>query len=239
MSALGKWLNRPRKRSQSSPTRQILSDFLNRPAPESHQPSYFPPEKHQQHYSSLPTNAGYYNNNTSTPMLITSSFYNLAYPFDQNDSSADEEVGIPVQERITQYRTTSKPMTPSSSTNDLKKPQQQLKHSINKQEQKQSKTVLFVHNRTPPPLTEPPHPLKLDETPADYFGTGSNLLDDVFDEYHPRQSVTCTRPDLVPLQPKRKPTPYSDKGLFHFDFEDDEEDEAQGTQLSILKACFL
>jgi hypothetical protein len=208
MAALGKWLNRPRKRSQSSPTRQILSDFLNRPAPEPHQ-------SHHQGYSSLPTYTGYQNNNTSTPMLITSSFYNLAYPFDQNDSSpGEDEPVIPVSERIAQYHTTSKPLMPSSSADNITKPQYQL-GSNNKQEL-QPKTILYVHNRTPTPLSEQPHPLQLVETPKDYFGTGADSLE-TFDEYHQQKPFTWTRPELVPVQPKRKPTPYANHTPFDFE----------------------
>lgn len=231
MSALGKWLNRPRKRSQSSPTRQILSDFLNRPAPEIHQPTTSPPDKSQQLYKLSSTHAGHNKNNASTPMLITSSFYNLAYPFDQNDSSPDEEeYDISFQKSVTKYHTTSKPLIPSSSKNDSEK-QQVQQHDINKQVQ--PKTVLYVQNRTPPTLSEPPHPLQLVETPINNFGSCTDALD-IFDECHSRQSVTWARPDLAPLQPKRKPTPYADEGFY---FEDDK--NAQGIITIKFKILFV
>ncbi|KAI9483062.1 MAG: hypothetical protein EXX96DRAFT_556665 [Benjaminiella poitrasii] len=90
MDTLGKWFSRTRKRSNSMPAskRQILVDFLNRSATD---PSYNPQLHISEKHTSLSvTKSEQIQSDNSVPMLLTSAYYNVAYPFEQSDSSKEE-----------------------------------------------------------------------------------------------------------------------------------------------------
>lgn len=120
MNPLGRFFNRPRK-SRSTPTKKALKEFINSvTGPTSYefqhqqqqQQQYHPQqqEQHQQHqksYTFPPTNkqkSQLESSNTEanrtgsshvvTPMLITSSFYNREYSFDDNSSLEEPEEPI-------------------------------------------------------------------------------------------------------------------------------------------------
>ncbi|CEP16823.1 hypothetical protein [Parasitella parasitica] len=193
MNNFGRWFHLPRKRSNSTPTRQILTEALNRLANEP--PSQSKNEQHPYHnitsdgYSSLSTNntktTSSFNAAQSTPLLITSAYRDFSYSIDPNQSPDDEtppEVA------------NSRPSTPSSATTDLKT--QQNPHDLsNQNKQLSSDTHYNMHFQ------------------RDYE-QGATL------DYYPPQDITWhtkTSPRKIPsnksgsLNIKRRPTPYVDQ----------------------------
>ncbi|KAL9548559.1 hypothetical protein MBANPS3_005629 [Mucor bainieri] len=242
MSSFGRWFNLPRKRSNSTPTRQVLSEFLNRSATES-----FLPPQHQQYsyhhvsstsaaaagYSSLPTTASNakssnaFNTAQSAPLLITSSFYDLAYPFEPCDSPEDETPPEVVIRGAEDMFSNSRPPTPSSTTTDVKPQQNHELNSNHKNKQQQ-----MMHNIQPPPSPQP-----LPSTAHYYMPIQRDYEQDETLNYYPRETThpltwhSKSSPKKIPLNKgghpsiKRRPTPFADQKSGYHGYEDDEEKE--------------
>lgn len=230
MSSFGRWFNLPRKRSNSTPTRQVLSEYLNKSAiepflqPQNQQYSYHHVSS-SAGYSSLPTNntksANALNATHSTPLLITSSFYDLAYPFEPCDSPEDE---TPPEVRGVDIFTNSRPLTPSSTTTDVKPQQYHELNSNNKNKQQQ------VTQNIQPPLSP-----QLLPNNVHYMQLEKDYEQDDTLSYYPRESQpitwhTKTSPRKIPLNKnghsaiKRRPTPFADQksGYHSYDEEENE-----------------
>ncbi|CAO3639554.1 unnamed protein product [Mucor fragilis] len=239
MSSFGRWFNLPRKRSNSTPTRQVLSEFLNRSATES-----FVPPQHQQYsyhhissasaaatgYSSLPTTSttakpsNAFSAAQRAPLLITSSFYDLAYPFEPCDSPEDETPPEVVIGGAEDMFSNSRPPTPSSTT-DVK-PQQNHKLNSNHKNKQQQMT----HYIQPPPSPQP-----LSDTAHYYMPIQRDYEQDEALSYYPRETThpltwhSKSSPKNIPLNKgghpsiKRRPTPFADQKSGYRSYDDDEE----------------
>lgn len=243
MSSFGKWFNLPRKRSNSTPTRQVLSEFLNRSATES-----FLPPQHQQYsyhhissasaaatgYSSLPTTATAakpshtFNTAQSAPLLITSSFYDLAYPFEPCDSPEDETPPeVVTRGGAEDMFSNSRPPTPSSTTTDVKPQQNHELNSNHKNKQQQ-----MVRN-----IQALPSPQPLPIAAHYYMPIQRDYEQDDALNYYPRETTqpltwhSKSSPKKIPLNKgghppiKRRATPFADQTTgYHSNDDINEED---------------
>ncbi|KAK4512828.1 uncharacterized protein ATC70_003536 [Mucor velutinosus] len=244
MSSFGRWFNLPKKRSNSTPTRQVLSEFLNRSATES-----FLPPQHQQYsyhyvssasaaatgYSSLPATSSTakplsaVSAAQSAPLLITSSFYDLAYPFEPCDSPEDETSPEVVMGGTEDRFSNSRPATPPSTTTDVKPQQTQELNSNHKNKQQQ-----MIYN-----IQVPPSPQPLPNTAHYYMPIQRDYKQDDTLNYYPRETTqpltwhSKSSPKKIPLNKgghpsiKRRPTPFADQksGFHSYDDGDEDKDE--------------
>ncbi|GAN06754.1 hypothetical protein MAM1_0135d06244 [Mucor ambiguus] len=237
MSSFGRWFNLPRKRSNSTPTRQVLSEFLNRSATE----SFLPPQNQQYSYhhvssasaaatgySSLPTiasnakSSNAFNTAQSAPLLITSSFYDLAYPFEPCDSPKDETPPEVTVRGAEDTFSNSRPPTPSSTTTDVKPQQNHELNSNHKNKQQQT-----IHNIQPPPSPQP-----LPNTTHYYMPIQRDYEQDYTLNYFPQETTqpltwhSKSSPKKIPLNKggypsiKRRPTPFADQNLGYHGYDD-------------------
>ncbi|KAI8644885.1 hypothetical protein BD408DRAFT_412662 [Parasitella parasitica] len=195
MNNFGRWLHLPRKRSNSTPTRQVLSEALQKLANEP--PSQPQSQQYPHHnsssdgYSSLSTNntknTSSFKANQSTPLLIASAYCGFSYSFDP-DESPDDETPPEVAN--------SRPSTPPPATAHLKT--QQTHDLSNQNKQLPNDTHYSTHLQ------------------RDYE------QDATLDYYHQQESQPITwhsktSPRKIPSKKsgysciKRRPTPYVDQ----------------------------
>lgn len=234
MSSLGRLFNLPRKRSNSTPTKQMLSDYLNKSAavpdmqPQNQQYSY--------HHVSSSANAGFSSlplttsnkstNSThalsvthSVPLLLASSFYDLTYPFEPCDSPEDEALREVTGTDVQAYSSLS---TPSSTTVEIKPQQTSGLNSSNKNKQQQ-----MTQRINPLPSSQPlPNNVYCIQSENDY-----NEKDDALVDY-PRKSqpltwCSKTSPKKIPMSRSinRLPTPFADQILGGHSYEEEDSSE--------------